>query len=115
MLETELVASITQFGVAGLIGWMWMTERRAAAAREKQLGDVHERLMRERREMELIVEVVRENTRMLAGVEAGQRALVDAVERLGARIGCCVTGAGVTGAGATGAGAAGVGGDGRAA
>ena len=65
-METEVLASLTQFGVAGLIGWMWMTERR---------------------ELELMEEVVRENTRALAAVEAGQRALADAVERLGARLG----------------------------
>ena len=56
---------MTQFGAAGLIGWMWITERRAASARERQVGDVHERIMRERREMETLVEVVRENTKAL--------------------------------------------------
>jgi len=86
-MDPEVVASVTQFGVAGLIGWMWMTERRAAAGREKQVGEAHDRLMRERRELELLVDVVRENTRALAAVEAGQRALADAVERLGSRLG----------------------------
>lgn len=81
-MEADIVAALTQFGAAGLIGWMWITERRAASARERQVGDVHERIMRERREMETLLEVVRQNTRALASLEAGQRAVIDAVERL---------------------------------
>ena len=94
-MDAEVLASVTQFGVAGLIGWMWITERRAAAAREKQVDEVHDRLMRERRELELMMEVVRENTRALSAVEAGQRAVADAVERLGARLARC-TGCGAS-------------------
>ena len=37
-MEGELLAMVTQFGVAGLIGWMWLSERRAGAARERELG-----------------------------------------------------------------------------
>jgi hypothetical protein len=85
MLGVESAALLTQFGMAGLIGWLWLSERRAGAARERQLAEMHERLMQDRRGLEVAVESLRENTRVLAGVEAGQRALLAALERLAGR------------------------------
>lgn len=76
MTEMEIVSSLTQFGAAGLMGWMWLAERRSAATRERQLDETHERLIQERRSFEVVVEALRENTRALAGIEAGQRALL---------------------------------------
>ena len=86
MIEAEVGAAIAQFGAAGLIGWMWVVERRAAAVREKQLGEAHERLMRERRELETLMNVVQENTRAVAGLEGGQRSLTAAIDRLASRM-----------------------------
>jgi hypothetical protein len=81
-MDLDALATFTQFGTAGLIGWMWLTERRAAMERDRQLAEQHERLMQERRGVEIAVEALRENTRVLAGVEASQRSLAAAVERL---------------------------------
>lgn len=81
MGEAEVVAALAQFGTAGLVAWMWLAERRAAATRERQLDEVHERLIQERRCFEVAIEALRENTRALAAIEAGQRAMVAALER----------------------------------
>lgn len=81
MLDAAMAATLTQFGTAGLIGWMWLAERRAAGERERQLESLHERLTQERRGLEVAVEALRDNTRVLSGVEAGQRALLHALER----------------------------------
>ncbi|MDX2131606.1 MAG: hypothetical protein SFY69_06115 [Planctomycetota bacterium] len=83
MLEAEAVALLTQFGTAGLIAWLWLSERRSGSSRERQLAEMHERLMQDRRGLDVAVEALRENTRVLAGVEAGQRALLAALERVG--------------------------------
>ncbi|CAG0953166.1 hypothetical protein PHYC_00311 [Phycisphaerales bacterium] len=85
MLDPETTALLTQFGTAGLIGWLWLGERRAATERERQLTAVHERLAQERRGLEVAVEALRDNTRVLAGVESGQRALLAALDRLAPR------------------------------
>lgn len=77
-----MVASLTQFGVAGLIGWMWIVERRAAGVRERLVSEAHERLMRERQELEVLVQALRENTRALTALEVGQRGLVGLLERV---------------------------------
>jgi hypothetical protein len=82
MLEPQIAAALAQFGVAGLIGWMWLTERRAAAARERQLAELHERLMQERPQVETLVRIIADNTRALTMLEVGQRTLAGILERL---------------------------------
>ncbi|MFZ2874813.1 MAG: hypothetical protein WAZ94_10065 [Phycisphaerales bacterium] len=84
-MDVDTLASFTQLGTAGLIGWMWLSERRAAAERERQLTELHERLLQERRGLEVAVEALRDVVRVLTTVEASQRALAGAIERLGAR------------------------------
>lgn len=75
-MDTEVLASCAQFGTAGLVGWMWLTERRAAAQREKQLSEAHERLVQERTSLDALLSAIRENTRVLAQIEGGQRTLI---------------------------------------
>lgn len=81
-MDTDLLTQFTQFGTAGLMAWMWLSERRAALGRERELSAAHERLMEQRVQVDALLTVVRENTRALAGVEAGQRAVAEAVSRL---------------------------------
>lgn len=75
------IAAVAQLGAAGLIGWMWLAERRGAAARERELHEAHERIVQERRYFESLLEAVRQNTRVLALVEAGQERLGQAICR----------------------------------
>jgi nitrate reductase gamma subunit len=80
-MNPEITSALTQFGTAGLMGWMWLTERRASAARERQLTEAHDRLMSERAHFELLVAAIKENTKVLATLEAGQRSLADVLDR----------------------------------
>ncbi|MEM1330633.1 MAG: hypothetical protein AAGG07_08745 [Planctomycetota bacterium] len=80
-METELLGAAGQLGAAGLIGWMWLSERRAASKRERQLTEAHERLERERVGLASLVTVVRRNTRALGRLEAQQRSLGRLLER----------------------------------
>jgi hypothetical protein len=82
-METEVMGALTQFGVAGLICWMWLVERRASAERERQITEAHKALIEQRDEREGLVEVVRDNTKALALLEGSQRELIGAIERLG--------------------------------
>lgn len=75
-MEVEALASLTQFGVAGLVGCMWIVERRAAAERERQLEQTHARLMQERTQLGVLMEALRENTRALTALEQGQRGVL---------------------------------------
>ena len=80
-LETEIAGAAAQFGVAGLVAWMWLSERRAAAAREAELHQAHERLVEDRRALDAVLHVVQDNTRALSAVEGGLRELSGAVGR----------------------------------
>ncbi|MEM9066450.1 MAG: hypothetical protein AAGB51_13280 [Planctomycetota bacterium] len=84
VIDAAGLGVLTQLGAAGLIGWMWLTERRAAAEREKQLTEAHRLIASQRVELDALLEAIRENTRALAALEAGQRRLITAVERIGA-------------------------------
>jgi len=77
MLDPDVVSSMVQFGTAGLIGWMWLTERKGSGERERQLTESHERIVEQRVGVEALLGAVRENTRVLGQLEAGQRALLD--------------------------------------
>lgn len=86
MLEVDAAAALAQLGAAGLIGWMWLTERRAAGERERQLREAHERLMQERQLSAAVIETVRENTRTLASLEGGQRRMEAVLDRLASAV-----------------------------
>lgn len=84
-MPPETIPALVQFGAAGLIAFMWLTERRAAAAREKQLAELHDRLIRDRTHIRTLLSVVADNTRALTALELGQRHLATLLQRLAAR------------------------------
>jgi len=85
MGETEILTTITQFGVAGLIAWMWLSERRSASARERQLTEAHEGLMRSQKELDILTSLLERNARAMASLEAGQRELTGVLRELASR------------------------------
>jgi hypothetical protein len=84
-METQIASALAQFGAAGLIGWMWLTERRHSSARERQLCEAHERLVQERSSVESLLRVIGDNTRALAALEAGQRRLAAVLDAMATR------------------------------
>lgn len=76
-METELAAAVAQFGVAGLIGWMWLTERRASAGREKQLNDAHDRILRDNVALDSLLKALENNTRALTALQGAHQRLTD--------------------------------------
>ncbi len=72
-MDPATLTSLTPFGAAGLIAFLWLTERRASADRERQLTQAHERLVRQRSEIALLVGVVRDNTRAMTALESAIR------------------------------------------
>ncbi len=85
-MEAEIASALAQFGVAGMVGWMWLAERRAAATREEQLGRAHDKLMRQGEQLGVLMELTRANTRAMAGLEATQREMVRVLDALGRQL-----------------------------
>ena len=61
----DIVELLVQFGVAGLMGALWVWERALNSKRERQLNETHSRLMAEREQMRLLVRLVRRTTRAI--------------------------------------------------
>ena len=80
-MDPDLLSQVTQFGVAGLIAWMWLTERRSSLARETSLAEAHERLMEQRLQLDALMRLIAENTRALASLESGLGAIQRIIER----------------------------------
>lgn len=81
-MQGEVVGVLAQFGMAGLIAWMWLTERRAGLARERQIEEAHRRLTQEQEAMGVVLRVVEANTRAMASLEIGQRELAALIREL---------------------------------
>ncbi len=67
---------LASFGAAGLMGALWIWERRLSRSREAQLSQVHDRLMQERGLMGLMANLIRRNTAALAKLQMTQDQLV---------------------------------------
>ncbi len=76
-MPTDLLESLTQFGVAGLMGALWVWERMLSRRREQQLNDTHARLMRERDALRVLIRLVRRNTEAIERFERTQEQLTD--------------------------------------
>ncbi len=82
-MDPQLASMAAQFGVAGLIGWMWLTERRAGAERDKQLSDAQLMLTQGQKSIDVLLRALDDNTRAIAAMEGTQRALVDSIRGAG--------------------------------
>src|SRR5688572_24089486 len=85
-MTAEIISMLSQFGAAGLMGLLWVLERRHAALRERQLSEAHRRLAADEREVESLLDVVRDSTRAMVALEHTQRHLVRLAERLDVRL-----------------------------
>ncbi len=62
MLSPGLIGDLTSFGAAGLMGAMWLWERRNSRTREEQLTEAHSRIIRDEQRLSKLIEVVEHNT-----------------------------------------------------
>ena len=78
----ESIQAITQFGVAGLMGALWVWERAMTRQRDRQLTSVHDRLMGERQQLRELMRLAHRNTRAIERFEQTQAQLRDLLERM---------------------------------
>ncbi|GIW74593.1 MAG: hypothetical protein KatS3mg103_1115 [Phycisphaerales bacterium] len=74
-MQAEAITMLAQFGMAGLIAWMWLTERRAGLQRERQIEEAHRALAGDRESLGVLLSVVEANTRAMVSLELAQREL----------------------------------------
>ncbi|MBI1370312.1 MAG: hypothetical protein GC162_16885 [Planctomycetes bacterium] len=75
-----MIESLVQFGVAGLMGTLWVWERMYSRKRETQLSESHDRLMEQNHELSELIQLVRQNTEAVVGFEQAQKRMCDLLE-----------------------------------
>mgnify|MGYP002713287729 CR=1 FL=1 len=82
----ELIKNLTQFGVAGLMGVLWVIERWLSRRRETQLDEAHYALARRHDEVESLVRLVDRNARAFDRFAQTQQELRQLLESLHAEL-----------------------------
>ena len=76
-MSGEALQLVSQFGAAGLIGLLWIAERRHAAARDRHLSEAHRKLTGQEQALDALLNVVRDNTRAIVTLEQTQRQMIE--------------------------------------
>ncbi len=69
----SFISDLTSFGSAGLMGGLWLWERRLSRLREFQLSQSHERIMRDEQRLSRLIRVIEQNTTAVASFTETQR------------------------------------------
>ena len=77
---SSVVESLVQFGVAGLMGMLWVWERAHSRRRETELSEAHARLVGQERELMVLVKLVRQNTMAMVAAERMSKRVCDLLE-----------------------------------
>lgn len=85
MLENpESLHELTQFGMAGLMGALWIWERVYSRKREQELTQAHQRLIAQQEELQTLIDLVSGNTATIERFGQTQQRLAELLERLNA-------------------------------
>jgi hypothetical protein len=81
LAENTPLTELTSLGSAGLMGAMWLWERRTSRKREDQLDAAHERILADRIQLDQLIVVMRENAEVLTRLNSTQEQLVRQLDR----------------------------------
>jgi hypothetical protein len=65
LLQTAPSLEFTNLGVAGIMGAMWLWERRTSRVREQQIDEAHARIMADRVMLDQLMDLVQQNTKAM--------------------------------------------------
>lgn len=69
-------SDITSLGASGIMGAMWLWERRMGRQRETQLDEAHSRILSDRVQLEELIRVVEQNSEAMSRLTASQEQLM---------------------------------------
>ena len=72
---------LTNLGVAGLMGAMWLWERRTSRTREQQIDEAHARIIADRVMLDQLLDVVRQNSEAMTRLTSTQTQLLGTLAR----------------------------------
>ncbi|MEM6257275.1 MAG: hypothetical protein AAGC44_05660 [Planctomycetota bacterium] len=82
MDNPESIESMAKFGVAGLMGALWLWERLYSRKREQQLTEAHQRLTAQQQELDALINLVQQNTAAIERFAQTQQRVADLLERM---------------------------------
>ena len=77
------ISQLTSLGAAGIMGAMWLWERRTNQKRDEQLDESHARILGDRIQLDQLIEVVKGNAEAMTRLVSVQDQLVRALEKKG--------------------------------
>ncbi|HLL87683.1 MAG TPA: hypothetical protein VK324_00105 [Tepidisphaeraceae bacterium] len=72
----DLLAGLTSLGSAGVMGAMWLWERRTSRQREQQIDEAHARIVADKVGMDELIDVVRLNAEAMSRLTATHEQLL---------------------------------------
>jgi hypothetical protein len=81
LAEAQPLSDLTSLGAAGLMGAMWLWERRTSQKREQQIDDAHARIMGDRIALDELMDVVKRNAEAITRLSATQDQLLRQLAR----------------------------------
>jgi len=85
-LSQDTFESVTQFGVAGLMGVLWVWERMHSRQRDTQLTTAHRQIVDQRERLGVMVEMIRSNAEALERMNQTHSRLMQLIEALSQRM-----------------------------
>lgn len=67
---------LTNLGASGIMGAMWLWERRMSRQREQQLDEAHTRILSDRVQLEELIRVVEQNSEAMSRLTASQEQMI---------------------------------------
>lgn len=78
----SIMSDLASFGAAGLMGAMWLWERKISRTREEQLTAAHGRILRDEQRLGQLTDVVEHNTAAITRFTETQRQVVETLKDL---------------------------------
>lgn len=80
--EFVMIEQLVQLGVAGIMGVLWVWERMHSRKREQQLTEAHQRISRREDQLDIMVELVKQNTKAMIDVEHTQIRICELLDQM---------------------------------
>ena len=79
----DALSQLTSLGAAGIMGAMWLWERRTSGQRDQQLDESHARILGDKVQLDQLIEVVKNNAEAMTRLGTVQDQLIRTLERKG--------------------------------
>jgi hypothetical protein len=81
LCDAAPLTDLTGLGTSGVMGAMWLWERRTSRQREQQLDESHARILSDKTQLDQLVSLVRQNIEALTRLASTQDHLLRRLER----------------------------------